>query len=286
MKPRVYVLLLNWNGWRDTLECLTSLQHLKYDNFSVVVLDNGSTDDSVKRIRESFSSAILIENGQNRGFAAGNNVGIRYALERGGDYVWLLNNDTVVDPDALSTLVAVAESDPRLGAVGSVLYYMTEPDRIQAWGGGQVSLLLGTSSHYTRPVKNEKIGYLTGASILVKRAAIERVGFLDEGFFMYWEDVDYCFRLRKAGWCLAVAPESRVFHKVSSSVGGQSPTRDLLAAVSSVRFFTRHAPVPIVPLIIGIVLRFGKRVLSGQFRRAWAEVRGALGGLVWLGRTR
>lgn len=279
MKPRVYVLLLNWNGWRDTLECLASLQHLEYDNFSVVVLDNGSTDDSVKRIQEAFPSVILIENGQNRGFAAGNNVGIQYALERGGDYIWLLNNDTIVDPNALSALVEMAESNPRLGAVGSVLYYLEEPGRVQAWGGGWVSLVFGTAMHFTSPVSRERIGYLTGASILIRRAALEHVGYLDEGFFMYWEDVDYCFRLRKAGWQLAVAGESRVLHKESSSVSGRSPARDLLAGISAVRFFRRHAPVPILPLVLGAGVRVTKRLLAGRFEHAWAVIAGLSRGM-------
>jgi GT2 family glycosyltransferase len=114
---------------------LSSLEFLDYPDYKVIVVDNGSTDNSVAEIRKAHPQITLLETGRNLGFAGGNNVGIRYALEQGADYVWLLNNDTKADPHALTAMVEVAESDPRIGAVGSVLYYMDEPERVQAWGG-------------------------------------------------------------------------------------------------------------------------------------------------------
>ncbi|MBT9169711.1 MAG: N-acetylglucosaminyl-diphospho-decaprenol L-rhamnosyltransferase [Actinobacteria bacterium] len=280
-QPLVYIILLNWRGWRDTVRCIESLRSLRYPGvFEIVVLDNASTDDSVDRIREQYPDVTLIETGGNLGFAKGNNVGIRYAIQQKADYIWLLNNDTIVEPQALEALVEVAERDSGIGMVGSVLHYMHAPERIQAWGGGQVSLTWGTVLNHTQPVESRKLSYLAGASMLIKRAVIEHIGCLDEGFFMYWEDIDYCFRLRKAGWGLAVAAESRVFHKESSSVGGRSPTRDRLAGESAVRFFGRHAPVPILPLLLGTVIRVGKRLLEGKVRHAWAVVLGVSKG-VW-----
>src|ERR1017187_67190 len=138
-KPRVCVALLNWNGWRDTVECLTSLQKLDYEECELLVIDNASTNDSVLRIRERFAPIKIIQLEKNLGFAGGCNVGIRYAISHGAQYAWLLNNDTKVDPSALRALVEVAEADGCVGAVGSIIYDMQHPRRIQAWGGGRVS---------------------------------------------------------------------------------------------------------------------------------------------------
>ena len=117
--PLVYVLVLNRNNWKDTNRCLTSLRLLDYSPRTVLVLDNGSTDSSVLKIQEEFPEFEIIALSENLGFAKGNNVGIRLAMERGADYVWVLNNDTVVNPGALRAMVKKAERDPRIGAVGS-----------------------------------------------------------------------------------------------------------------------------------------------------------------------
>src|SRR6202171_5533946 len=139
-QPSVGCILLNWNGWRDTVDCLAALARLNYENVSVIVVDNGWADESVRRIREAAPGILVLETGSNLGFAGGNNVGIRHALARGADYIWLLSTDTDQDPPALGQLVRKAESNARLGEVGSVLVYADEPSKIQAWGGGRVSL--------------------------------------------------------------------------------------------------------------------------------------------------
>src|SRR5436190_7401977 len=132
--PSVAVIVLNWNGRDDTLACLESLAGLNYDNFQVMVVDNGSTDGSVGAIRPRFPGVEIIETGRNLGFAEGNNVGIRLALDRGMDYVFLLNNDTVVDPSLLSELVAAAERCPEGGIFGAQILYHSDPLKI--WFAG------------------------------------------------------------------------------------------------------------------------------------------------------
>jgi GT2 family glycosyltransferase len=268
--PSVYVIVLNWNGWHNTAACLSSLQKLQYDNRRDIVVDNGSTDDSAARIRREFPQAELIEAGTNLGFAGGCNVGIRRALADGADYVWLLNNDTKVDPTALRALVEKAETDPQIGAVGSAIYSMEAPQRLQVWGGGKVSFLLGGSRHFFKPVGDEKIQYITGASLFLRRAALDTVGLLDEGFFFYWEDSDLCFRLRQAGWRLAVAARSAVWHKESASLRGENTLLDTYFNQGAVRFFEKHAPVPQFSLWIGGILRLGKRLVRGDWNRARA----------------
>lgn len=271
---QVAIIVLNWNGWRDTLECLASLKNLNYPNYRIIVVDNASTDDSVTRVHDAHAGLLLIVNDRNLGFGGGCNVGIRRALQEGADYVWLLNNDTKVDPHALTALVEKAECDPKIGAAGSVLYYMDEPGRVQAWGGGYVNFWLGVSRHRYAPAPENRLHYLTGASLLLRREALEQVGLFDEKFFMYWEDADFGFRLRRAGWKLAVASGARVWHKESASLGKKSPVLDEYFNASAVRFFRRHAPWPLLPIAVGV----GGRLLKRIFRCDWERVRA-----VWRG---
>ena len=277
LQSKVYVIVLNWNGWADTCRCLFSLQCLSYSNFRTVVIDNGSTDDSVGHIRTQFPDIELIEAGSNLGFAAGCNAGITRALAMGADYVWLLNNDTTVAPSALQELVDKACSNPHIGAVGSAIYFAEGPDRLQTWGGGKVNFWLGRSHTFVKPVRDDVVQFITGASLLLSRAAIEDVGGLDEGFFMYWEDADYCFRLRRAGWRLAVAGQSKVWHKGSASVGSRSARMDSYFNSSAVRFFEKHARAPGIALWTGVALRLAKRILLADWDRARAVWTGANG---------
>src|SRR2546425_7090973 len=144
----VAIIVLNWNGWRDTVQCLTSLKKLSYPNVRIVVVDNRSTDDSVSQIRQAFPDEAIIEVEKNLGFAGGCNVGIRHALEAGAEYVWLLNNDTTVDARALGAMVEMADADAKLGAVGSAIYSTAEAIRLLAWGGGYINFWLGRSRHF------------------------------------------------------------------------------------------------------------------------------------------
>lgn len=271
----VYVLVLNWNNWKDTNECLESLKRLEYAEWKVIVLDNGSTDGSVKWIRGRFPEVEIMELGENLGFAKGNNAGIRAALNRGAEFVWVLNNDTTVDPKALRAMVEKAETDPNIGAVGSAIYSMQDRQRIQVWGGGYVNFLLGRSRHFTTPVRDEELHFITGASLLIRRQTLEDLGLLDEGFFMYWEDADYCLRLRRSGRRLAVAEKSRVWHREQGSIGKKSALLDTHFNRSAKRFFERNASVSFIPIWIGIGLRIAKRALVGDWKRARAVWGGA-----------
>ena len=277
----VYIILLNWHGWSDTIDCLNSLTSLEYTNYRVLVVDNGSTDDSVARIGAAYPEVRILETGRNLGFSGGCNVGIRCALEEGADYVWLLNNDTTVDRQALSAMVKAAEADNKIGAIGSVVYHMDCPEKIQAWGGGWVSYFTGRAGHNLSGSANTKIQYITGTSMLVKRKALETVGLLDEkNFFMYWEDVDFSFRLRKAGFSIGVAEKSRVLHKESSSVGKNSPRLDYYYNESALRFFKKNTAMSIWPILVGASGRIVKRVVQGNKDRIIATIGGTVAGLL------
>ncbi len=278
LRGKVGIVVLNWNGLADTSACLASLRRIHYADFEMIVVDNDSSDFSPAQIRTIFPEVKVIETGRNLGFAGGCNEGIRYALSEGSDFVWLLNNDTTVDPLALHALIDKAQADPDLGAIGSAIYFMNNPQRLQAWGGGSINFWLGRSRHFLHPVTDDSLDFITGASMLIPRGAIEQVGLLDESFFMYWEDADYCFRLRDAGWKIGVAAESRVLHKGSASIGKGSVTLDRYFNASAIRFFNKHARTPAIPRWAGLTLRVGKRVMACDWERARAVWTGIIEG--------
>jgi GT2 family glycosyltransferase len=278
MSVQVAIVILNWNGWRDTLECLKSLEKLESPNVQIIVVDNASLDDSVLQLRSAYPKLDLICNSTNLGFGAGNNVGIRLALESNADLIWLLNNDTAVEANTLSSMIFMMDSDPSVGAVGSVLYDFAPRDRVQVWGGGGINLFTGFSWHLKAA---GDCNYLIAASVLLRTDALRAVGLFDERFFYTWEDVDLCFRLRTGGWRLAVADDSRVWHKETVSVGRHSPTRARLFTTGMVMFMRKHSGFALVVTIIGASLKLAIALVRGRWQIIPAIVQGW-----WLGWTR
>jgi GT2 family glycosyltransferase len=272
--PRVICVVINWNGWRDTIVCVESLMAQEYPKLEIVLVDNGSTDDSVDRIRAVFPTIVLLTAVENRGFAAGSNVGIRYALEHGAEFVWLLNNDIVAPPDTLKKLVAET-ADPQVGIVGSVLQYLDRPETVQAWGGGSIVPWIGYARHFDAPAVLDARSFLTFASVLLRRDLLEQVGLLDERYFMYFEDSDLCFRARSGGWRLAVAAETAVLHKE----GGSSPSKktvqlDRIVTASGLRFLDRYGRPRAVAKALFVLSRLAKRAVRGNFNGVQAVWRG------------
>jgi GT2 family glycosyltransferase len=270
----VAVVILNWRAAALTIACLDSLKAAAYDDVTIIVVDNDSRDGSADLIRAVHPDVRLIENPSNRGFGAGNNPGIAAALADNVAYLWLLNNDTTVFPRTLPALVDVAESDRAVGAVGSVLYHMDSPSRLQAFGGGCVSFWTGLERPILGPGALPETFFLTAASILLRASALSHVGLFDEDFFMYWEDVDLSMRLRKAGWKIAVAEDSRVLHLGNAS-SSSSVRSALMFHESAARFFKKHAPIALVPITVAATLRAVRRIAKGQFSTAAAIVRGS-----------
>jgi GT2 family glycosyltransferase len=266
--------VVNWNGWRDTIPCLHSLATQDYPALQVLVVDNASTDDSVERIREAFPEIELLQAGANNGFSSGCNIGARVALERGAALVWLLNNDTVAPADTLTRLVAAA-AGPQTGMVGTVLRYQYNPAKVQAWGGGSISRWIGFVTHFHSPAPLGTNSFLTFASVLLRRELLETAGFLDEGFFMYFEDSDLCFRARSAGWQLAVAEGTAVLHKEG---GSSSQTKSLrmqrIFTASGLRFLGRHGRPRALALLLFALARLVNRLVRADFAGARAVLLG------------
>lgn len=265
--PSVACIVLNWNGWRDTLVCLDSLAQIAHERLEVIVVDNGSTDESVQRIRKAHPHLTLLETRSNLGFGGGTNVGLRHALAGNCEYVWLLNNDAAPQPGALAALLAKARSNPLFGVIGSRLCYSHDPSRVQAWGGGRINRWTGRTAHATSAQDDAWFDYITFASALLSRPALEDVGLFDESFFLYWEDGDLCVRLLQRGWLLGVAPNSIVLHKENASTGGNRSTIDRYSTASGIRFLSKHARVPWLSVPCFLALRLGKRLLGAQLGR-------------------
>ena len=225
MAVQVAFVMVNWNGMRHTLECLRSLRADTYPDKQILVVDNGSTDGSVAAIQSEFPEVIVLKNGANLGATGGNNAGIRYALETlAANYVLLLNNDTVVEADSVTYLMAAAAALPDIGAFTPVIHSFDNPEKV--WmSATSLDMSRGLALHDNRriPRRDEvpfTIPWISACGMLIRAEALRRVGLFDERYFIIWDDVDLSLRIADAGYGFAVVPASRIYHKVSSAFGG------------------------------------------------------------------
>jgi GT2 family glycosyltransferase len=227
--PEIAVVLLNWNQYDDTVDCLASLYGSDYPRFKVIMLDNGSSDGSGGRLAALFPRVDLIHSAVNLGFDGGNNLGIMRALNLGCDYLLLLNNDTVLDPTFLSELIEVARTDPNIGILGPKIYYYEEPDVIW-WAGCRLNISPNGMFSFSQEGNGQKdmgqfdevvdVDGAIGCAMLIKRDVIERIGLLDERFFIYHEEHDYALRAISEGYRIVFVPRAHLWHKVSRAMGG------------------------------------------------------------------
>lgn len=228
MEPKVGIVLVNYNTFDDTIECVRSLNNIVYDNKVIVIVDNCSTDNSFMKLKESNSDDFtLVKNSENNGWSGGNNVGIRECLKMNCEYILLLNNDTVVEANFLNLLVDYYQSNNNVGIVAPKIMYDEDRNKIWyvggfinwhkflAWNKGNKEIDRG---QYNEIVETE---YITGCAMLINKKIIEQCGMLPEEYFMYMEDVDYSIRVLSKGYKLIVLPESIIYHKVSASTGGE-----------------------------------------------------------------
>lgn len=288
--PNVGIVISNYNGWQDTVQCLESLQKQTYRDFEIILLDDASTNDSVQQLQKHLTeNTVFLPQEANSGFAAVNNVGMRRALADGCDWVLLLNNDTVVAPDFLETLLRETPA----GAVSCPkMLFLDPPDEIWFAGGeldratGKVKHLGGHEKDGPAFAEKKQVSFITFCCVLLPRQVVEEVGFLDETLFMYCEDVDYCIRLADAGVPLCFLPDARIWHKAGGSAGG----------MLSVYYITRNTlyltckgksalqiRAKTLPVLISGAARYALTKLLGRKKgRSYGAFRGALD--FWRGR--
>jgi GT2 family glycosyltransferase len=275
-QPQVFTIILNTNRRNDTLACLASLKESTFKNNTIIVLDNHSTDGSVEAIRSCFPAVQIIELKENLGYAGNNNVGIKAALEQHADWVLVLNEDTILAPDCLEKLVELGESDQRIGMVGPMVYHYDEPDVIQS-AGGKISRFWEATHQGQNETdrgqfaESRPVDWLTGCSIMARRATIEQAGMFDERFFIYAEEEEWCLRARRAGWLLVHVPQAKLWHK--------GVKRDYCPKPSVLYYMTRnhflilakhHAPLSVW------IIRWGQTVrtmTSWTVRPKWRHKR-------------
>ena len=225
--PKVAIVILNWNGLADTLECLDSLQKIVYPNHAILVIDNGSKSNDAEVIKRKFGVYIsVIKEEKNLGFTGGCNEGIRWALNSDANYVLLLNNDTVVDSNFLMELVNVAQNDGQIGIVGAKIYYYEQPNKI-ACAGGRINFWTGVTPLIGKNEIDdgrfdclEEVDFVSGAALLIKEETIRRIGLLNELYFAFYEETEWCTKARKACFKVVYVPKARVWHKTKK--GGTS----------------------------------------------------------------
>lgn len=228
--PHVTVIVLSWNRCAQLLECLASLARLDYPARRVVVVDNASTDGSPAAIRARYADVELIANTSNLGFAAGNNIGLKEARRAGSDYAWLLNDDVEVAPDSLRCLVEAAAAEPRAAIVGPTVYFADRRDVVWSAGGaidwrrGRTSMIgLGEQERGQFGHAARRVDFVTGCGLLVRLSVVEQLGALDERFFAYYEETEWCVRMTRAGHLVLHVPAARIWHALQPAARAASP---------------------------------------------------------------
>lgn len=227
----VSIILVNFNGAKDTIECIDSIEKTSEKNYQVIVVDNQSTDNSVELLEKAKEKHdfILLKSPVNNGFSAGNNLGIKYALKHNADYILLLNNDTIVAPGFLSELLKPLSENENCGATIGKIYYEQERNRIW-YAGGSLDATTARTEHWhydqidsLETNKEQSVSFATGCCLCIPVRTLNKVGLLDESYFLYEEDADYSLRITRAGYEIVYNPKSIIYHKVSASTGRTSP---------------------------------------------------------------
>lgn len=245
--PKVFIIILNYNGKECIERTLSDVFKLDYPNFKVVLVDNNSTDGSLEIARNKFPKIPLIRNQENLGFSAGNNKGIKYALERGADYVMLLNYDIGLEKKSLFHLIEAAEKDTRIGVACPLIF---EKDNARVWfSGGKIKWIQMKAVHERKVLSQDFLcsDYITGAAILIKKEVFKKIGLLDEEYFLYWEDADFSVRAKRAGYKLLVSAKSHMVHFEKSEQKKEKKIYWLV--LSGLLFFKKNSPFWLRPWI-------------------------------------
>ena len=254
--PTIYSVTLSWNRREDTLACLASLVASDYPNLVCVLVDNASTDGTVEAVRAAYPHVVVIENPKNSGYAGGVVLGIQHALERGADFIWIVDNDAIVAPDALTIMLREQCHQPPAAVLTPKVMFYARPDVIWSMGYECRPITLARTHSWEGQPMSSANGprrpavYAPCCGLLIRHDVLKTIGLLDTYFFIYYEDLDFCLRARQAHVQLFSVPEAKVWHKVSASAGEESASQKYHLARSSVRFYRKHTPVILRPIIV------------------------------------
>lgn len=296
--PSVAIILVNWNSYQVTNDCIQSLQRIDYPNYRVIVVDNGSVDGSGKQLEQAHDPIDVLYSPENKGFTGGNNIGIRYALEQGFEYIMMLNNDTFVEPDFLGHLVGHLSAHPETGAVQPRIYF--NHDRELLWNGGSYfNHWLGyayTQGENQLPKEKhlitKNVDWITGCAFMIRSSVLRQTGVLAENMFIYSEDVDLSFRIKNKSHLLTYVPESVIYHiagvsnkkKVKDKEGYVNPVVHYLNQRNRIWLLKRYtswyqAPTVLVFNFFYILMVIGYFASRGRFRKLKAMIRAVKDGL-------
>ncbi len=272
----IYICVLNYNNSEDTIECLESLKKLVNVTYKIILIDNNSLKGK-DRLREYVNEnkhIYFIESNVNLGYAGGNNIALRYALSQADmEYCWILNNDTIVEPDSLSLLVDYMNHHTYVGLCGSKLIYEWDRSNIQGYGGFY-NPVLGTVHSCVRKKNIKNIDYIIGAAVLVRKSFLEDIGLMDEGYFLYYEELDWATRAH-GKYDIACVDTSIVYHKEGASTGGNNPERsksiiaDYYSIRNRIRFTRKFYPYFLPTVYVGLLISMLVRVYRKQFERVF-----------------
>jgi len=256
MLPKIIIITLNWNGSEDTIELIKSLKKNTFGDFQIFIVDNNSIPEEVAKLIQITDTSIqLIKLNENLGFAGGNNFGIKKALEEEADFILLINNDTIVEPNFLEPLLGRFKPPERVGIVAPQINYYDKQNIIWS-AGGKISAIRGSGFAVSDKMETEidyvdkPVGFVSGCCMLVKSDVFRSVGLFDENFFLYAEDTDFCYRVTKAGYKIFVTPESKIFHKFGQSTKETYSTLPLYYTTRNRLYFSRKNFPLIFPLTV------------------------------------
>lgn len=249
--PSIIFIILNWNSARDSCLCAESLIPQLEANQKIVVVDNGSTDNSINEINEKFPEIDILKNSKNLGFQGGMNIGINYAINNGAEYVMLLNSDTIASPDMMEILLTLSPLDAAIVSPG--IYYYKNQNQLCSTGGKINNILLDTlrKAKIRNPSEPLKLEFLPSHAWLIRTEIFKKSGLFDESYFpLYYDDLDFCLRLKRLGFSLYLIPAAKIYHNVSVSVGGKnSPKERYLMARNSGYYYRKNMRFWQAPLI-------------------------------------
>lgn len=243
--PLVGAVILNTNRKEDTLACLESLQQSDYSNLVIIVLDNACTDGSSDAIKQRYPAVSIIPLAENKGYAGNNNVGIQAALDMGCEWVFVLNEDITLAPDAISHLIQFGVSNLSCGILGPLVFHYDEPNVIQSAGGRLTSHWRACHIGQNEPDSGQfsmpaKVDWISGCAILVRASVIRQIGDLDDRFFYYWEETEWCFRASRAGWQIWLVPQAKIWHKGVQRNYKPSPNVTYYATRNRLMMLAKH----------------------------------------------